>query len=218
MNPMTKWLAAVTASVVLVASGLVHGFWTDRWRPSPDVTAAAQRLDQLSLDLGHWKGEAVEIKAGQGGAGVAGCIQRRYVHRRTGAAVVVAVVCGRPGPVSIHTPDACYGASGYEVGRSERIDLPGRWGALWRTDATRKNATDEVRLRVLYGWHTAGGWQAPADARQAFAREKVLHKLYLVRELGAFNDTGKDEPCDDLLQVLLPELDRALFHSDSALQ
>src|SRR5271166_4609871 len=99
---MMKWLAALTASVALVASGLVHGYWTDRWRPSPDVTAAAGRLDSLGLDLGNWKGEVIEVKPGQAGAGVAGSIQRRYQHRRTGATVVVALVCGRPGPVSIH--------------------------------------------------------------------------------------------------------------------
>jgi hypothetical protein len=213
---MTKWIAALAASVALVASGLVHGYWTDRWRPSPDVTAAASRLDGLPLDLGAWKGEVIEVKPGQAGAGVAGCIQRRYQHRRTGAAVVVALVCGRPGPVSIHTPDACYGASGYEVGRSERVVLPGQAGALWKTDATRKTATDEVRLRVVYGWHGTAGWQAPDDARQSFAREKVLHKLYLVRELGGSSDTGKDEPCEDLLRVLLPEMDRALFSVDVA--
>jgi hypothetical protein len=215
---MTKWLAAATASVALVASGLVHGFWTDRWRPSPDVAAAAAALDALPVDLGAWKGQVVELKPGQAGPGVAGCIQRRYENRRNGTTVVVALVCGRPGPVSIHTPDACYGASGYEVGRSEKVHLPGRYGALWKTDATRKTATDEVHIRILYGWHTAAGWHAPANARQSFAREKVLHKLYLVRELGGSHESGKEEPCEDLLRVLLPELDRTVFGEPTARQ
>jgi hypothetical protein len=215
---MTKWLAAITASIALVASGLVHGFWTDRWRPSPDVAAAAERLERLPLELGPWKGAVVEVKPGQAGAGVAGCIQRRYENRSTGASVVVAVVCGRPGPVSIHTPDACYGASGYEVGRSDRISVPQGKGELWKTDAARKTATDEVRVRVYYGWHTAAGWQAPDDARTAFAREKVLHKLYLVRELVGSNDSPRAEPCEDLMRLLLPALDRALFETDGVLQ
>jgi hypothetical protein len=215
---MKKWLAAVTASVALVASGLVHGFWTDRWRPSPDVAAAAAALDGLPEDVGAWKGKPIELKPGQAGPGVAGCVQRRYENRRTGGAVILALVCGRPGPVSIHTPDACYGASGYEVGRSEHVALPGKYGALWKTDATKKTATDEVRIRIFYGWHTAAGWQAPDDARRAFAREKVLHKLYLVRELGGPLDAGKDEPCEDLLRALLPELDRTVFQADAARQ
>jgi hypothetical protein len=213
---MMKWLAAVSASVALVTSGLVHGFWTDRWRPSPVVTTAAARLDRLPLELGPWKGQEIEVKPGQAGAGVAGCVQRRYENRRTRAAVVIALVCGRPGPVSIHTPDACYVASGYDVGCAERITLPDRSGALWQTDASRKTATDEMRLRIVYGWHTAAGWQAPDDARMAFAREKILHKLYLVRELSGPADFVRDEPCEDLLRVLLPELERSVFATGEA--
>src|SRR6516162_5920447 len=104
---MTKWFVAVTASAALVASGLVHGFWTDRWMPPADVARATERLDDLPLEIGPWKGHKVEIKPGQAGAGVAGFIQRRYENVQTGASVAVAVVCGRPGPVSIHTPEVC---------------------------------------------------------------------------------------------------------------
>src|SRR5262245_5487809 len=118
---MLKWIASLTASAVLVASGLVHGFWTDRWVPPADVARAADRLDELPLDVGPWKGHKTEVKPGQAGAGVAGCIQRRYENVQTGAGVAIALVCGRPGPVSIHTPEVCYGASGYLVGKRERV-------------------------------------------------------------------------------------------------
>src|SRR4051812_15943550 len=113
---MLRWFLIVTTTLVVIASGLVHGFWTDRWQPLAATTEAAARLDELPLTLGDWVGERMEVKPGQAGAGVAGCIQRRYVQRQTGSTVVMALVCGRPGPVSIHTPEACYGASGYTVG------------------------------------------------------------------------------------------------------
>jgi hypothetical protein len=207
---MTKWFVAVTASAALVASGLVHGFWTDRWQPPADVTRAAERLGELPLELGPWKGQPIEVKPGQGGAGVAGCRQWRYEHRQSGVSVAVALVCGRPGPVSIHTPEVCYGASGYMVGARQPVVLPGDRGRLWKTDAVRTSATDEIRLRVFYGWHSHAGWVAPDDPRPAFARERVLHKLYVVRELGSLAES-KDEPCEEFLQALLLALDRTVL-------
>lgn len=208
---MWKWLTALTASAALVVSGLVHGFWTDRWQPATDVAAAANRLDELPVDVGPWHGLKVEVKPGQAGAGVAGCIQRRYENRQTGVSVAVALVCGRPGPVSIHTPEVCYGASGYLVGDRQRVTLPGEMGSFWKTDAVRTSATDEIRLRVYYGWHSAAGWGSPEDSRPAFAREHVLYKLYVVRELGAPGEQVKDEPCEEFLQALLPELQRTVL-------
>jgi hypothetical protein len=203
---MLKWMAALSASAALLASGVVHGIWTDRWQPAVDVTRAADHLDDLPLEIGLWQGQRMEVKPGQAGAGVAGFVQRRYENPRTGAAVVVALVCGRPGPVSIHTPEVCYGASGYLVGNRQRVPAPGSQGNFWKTDAVRTTATDEIRLRIYYGWHASAGWTAPDDARTAFPREHVLHKLYVVRELGSTE--SKDEPCEEFLQVLLPELGR----------
>jgi hypothetical protein len=202
---MLKWVLSLGASAVLVASGLVHGFWTDRWVPPADVARAAEQLDDMPLEIGPWRGHRVDVKPGEAGAGVAGCIQRRYENEHTGAAVSVALVCGRPGPVSIHTPEVCYGASGYLVGSRQRV--PVGKGHLWKTDAVRTTATDEVRLRIYYGWHSSEGWVAPDDSRLTFPREKVLHKLYVVRELSPTGE-AKDEPCEDFLQELLPELQR----------
>jgi hypothetical protein len=206
---MLKWMTALSASVALVASGVVHGIWTERWQPSVDVARAAEHLDDLPLEIGSWQGQRVEVKPGQAGAGVAGFIQRRYENPHTGAVVVVALVCGRPGPVSIHTPDVCYGAIGYRVPDRQRLPAPGDQGSFWKTDATRTTATDEVRLRIYYGWYASAKWVAPDDARTAFPREPVLHKLYVVRELGSAE--SKAEPCEEFLQALLPELRRTVL-------
>src|SRR5262245_38232259 len=108
---MMRWIYAGAASFVLLAAGLVHGFWTDRWASSSAVIGSANRLNDIPMQIGDWEGSPIEVKAGAAGAGVAGCIQRTYVNRKSNTTVVIALVNGRPGPVSIHTPDACYGAS-----------------------------------------------------------------------------------------------------------
>jgi hypothetical protein len=205
---MKLWIAAIVASLLLAASGLVHGLWTDRWGAPPDITGAAEALHKLPMEIGPWKGKMGKVTPP--GAGVAGCVYRDYEHRQTGAVVSLFIVCGRPGPVSIHTPEACYGASGFTVGGRQRIEVAGH-GRFWRSDATKTTATDEFRQRIVYGWHGSAGWAAPDDPRTAFPTERILHKLYVVRELNGAAANVRGEPCEEFLRAALPELDRAVF-------
>jgi hypothetical protein len=213
---MMRWLLAIAASLVLVAAGIVHGYWTDRWVPNQATQDAAALLHNVPLYFGEWVGEEIDVKPGQAGAGVAGCIQRRYTSKRLGATVVIALVNGRPGPVATHTPEVCYGASGYTVNARKpvRLDTKGPLAQFWRADARRSNVTDETRIRLYWGWNGGEGWVASADARNQFPRFRypVLHKLYVLRDLTAqATAPGKEEPCETFLQGFLPELDRALF-------
>jgi hypothetical protein len=207
---MKRWFAALIGSAALVACGLVHGYWTDRWASPVETAQAAERMNAIPLELGEWDGEVIEVKPGEAGAGVAGCLKRRYVHRKSGAVVSLFLVCGRPGPVSIHTPEACYGASGFLVGAKNRHDC-GSGETLWKTDAVRTNATDETRLRLYWGWSDGSAWTASEEARVQFARRPVLHKLYVVRERSGADESNRSEPCEEFLSVLLPSLRRILF-------
>jgi hypothetical protein len=207
---MKRWFAALIGSVALIACGIVHGFWTDRWAPPVETSNAASRLEAIPLEMGEWDGEALPVKEGEAGAGVAGFIRRRYVHRKTGAAVSLFLVCGRPGPVSIHTPDVCYGASGYTVNTHSRYESSSG-DRMWKSDATRTSATEETRLRLYWGWSDGSAWTAAEDPRVQFARRPVLHKLYVVRELNGANEANQNEPCEGFLQTLLPVLRRTLF-------
>jgi|SRR5579875_226429 hypothetical protein len=207
---MKRWFAALVGSTALVICGIVHGYWTDRWAPPVEVGQAAERLDTIPLALGEWDGEALAVKPGEGGEGVAGCIRRRYVHRQTGAVISLFLVCGRPGPVSIHTPDVCYGASGFLVNTPDRYESSSG-DRMWKADATRTRATEETRLRLYWGWYDGSAWTAVDDPRVHFARCPVLHKLYVVRELSGANEPNGNEPCEEFLHTLLPVLRRTLF-------
>jgi hypothetical protein len=207
---MNRWLAALIASAALIACGIVHGFWTDRWSPPVETAQAAQRLNEIPLALGEWDGEALEAKDGEAGAGVAGFIKRDYVHRKTGATVSLFLVCGRFGPVSIHTPDVCYGASGFAF--NSRGQYKSDSGdSMWKAEALRANATEETRLRVYWGWSDGSNWTAADDPRVQFARRPVLYKLYVVRKLPEVSDASKSEPCEEFLQTVMPVLRRVLF-------
>jgi hypothetical protein len=193
-----------------VACGIVHGYWTDRWTTPMEVEQAAQCLNDIPLELGEWEGEALEVKPGDAGAGVAGCIRRRYVHRQTGAVISLFLVSGRPGPVSIHTPDVCYGASGFLVNNRSRYES-GSGDSMWKADATRTSATEETRLRLYWGWGDGSSWTAADDPRVQFACRPLLYKLYVVRELSGGSEPYRGEPCEEFFQMLTPVLRQVLF-------
>jgi len=104
----------VIALVALTACGVVHGLWTDRWSEKLDPAAAASRFDSFPMTIGNWEGEALIASPGEL-QGLSGYLARRYVNRDTGDAVTVALMCGRPRVVSIHSPDVCYAGNGYAV-------------------------------------------------------------------------------------------------------
>ena len=207
---MKRWFAALIGSLALVACGIVHGFWTDRWAPPAETAQAAERLEAIPLELGDWDGVALEVKTGEAGRGVAGCIKRRYVHRKTGTTLSLFLVCGRHGPVSIHSPEVCYGASGFLVNARQRYELTSG-DSMWKTDATRTNATEQTRLRLYWGWSYGSSWAAAQDPRVEFARCPVMHKLYVVREMSGLSEASQTEPCEEFLHLLLPALRKALF-------
>ncbi len=209
---MMTWIYTGAASLLVVGLGLMHGAWTDRWSRSNDIAEAAARLPQLPLSFGDWEGKEMDAKSGTPIPGITGALHRTYTDRRRNLSVVVALVVGRPGPVATHTPEVCYGANGYLVGKKTSIRLDS--GAqFWTSDAVKKRETDETRIRIYWAWNGGEGWHAANDARLEFPRWKhpVLHKLYVVRDMAqAGGDTGP-EPCEELLKALLPKMQKELF-------
>ena len=214
---MTRIATTLAAVTLILACGLVHGFWTDRWRAPVETTAAASRMDALPTQVGDWVGSIIEVKNPQAG-GVAGTFLRRYDNHRTGDSVEVYMVCGRPGPVSIHTPDVCYTSNGFTFGSKSRAAVREKGGDFWTADAVKTTAAEEQHLRIYWGWNDGAGWTAPEDARWNFVakrRSPVLYKLYVQRDLAGQAQASKDEPCQAFLQAMLPQLDRALFSPGS---
>src|SRR5262245_19934106 len=217
---MKRWYYSVAASLLLVATGVVHGFWTERWITDPRLSAAAERLDGIPMQIGEWVGKEIEVKHTV--PGVTGTVQRSYFNRRLGVTVVLALVNGRPGPVATHTPEACYGASGYHVERRTLVplDKKGDGAHFWTSDATRTRVSEETKVRLFWAWNGGEGWTGANGARLQFPRYRfpVPHKLYVLRELTGVSPkptSAKDEPCLAFIEALLPELDRALFSEES---
>ena len=211
---MHRMLPTFTAMAAALLCGAVHGIWTDRWHLSDEPAASAARLSQVSLQLGDWEGEAMTPE-GKQFKSAAGHLYHRYTHRPTGKKVTVFIACDRPGPVSIHTPNVCYEAVGFEVGKPTRyapkLAAAEAANSFWTARFHKKNATAGADLRIYWAWSAAGEWDAADDPRLAFARYPALFKLYMIRESAAADEPLDQDPCVQLMQQLLPELRRVLF-------
>jgi Protein of unknown function (DUF3485) len=196
----------ITGAVgMLLASGVVHGVWTDRWSEQSDLKAAAARLEQLPMTLGVWHGSNVEMENDPNST-VAGQVARRYVHASTGKSVTILLACGRAGAVCTHTPDVCYAGIGYEVEKPKRYRATAPSAEFWTARFLKEREAGKTNLRIFWAWHGAQGWQVADNPRWTFAGEKVLHKLYVIRELAEPNEPFETDACVEFMRELLPAL------------
>jgi hypothetical protein len=208
-------IRVAAAVILIVGAGLVHGKWTNRWGPSPELTELARRFDSVPMVIGDWQGRARELPAlDRAVAGAEACLSREYSNPARGITFSVLLLGGLPGRISTHTPDVCYTGAGFT------LDSPAPFTCRYGPDATvakfntalaTRGGTNPSTLRIFWGWNASKGWSAPDDPRLSFAAEPALCKLYIVRETGGTAGDPQNDPCNDLMKVLLPELDRLVF-------
>jgi hypothetical protein len=206
---MFRILCVTTALVTVIVTGLVHGYWTGRWETDSQREQLAMPLEQIAFQLGDWEGQD-RVPASRAPEPMLGYVHRSYKNRKTGAVVLMSLIYGRHGPVSIHTPDVCYDASGFRVGEVTRIKPPGSTSELFTTEASKKRSDNQLVLRIFWSWNAGGRWQVTDNPRIDYARYPTLYKMYLVRELSAAGEPLEDDPCLDLLKVLMPEMEKIL--------
>lgn len=208
-----KYTLTTLAAILLVAAGFLHGRLTGRWGHSEELAEAVGRLGAVPKQVGDWKGfdqviDDKQLRVGE----IAGYVSRQFVHRAKGEQVRILLICGRPGPVSVHTPDICYQGAGYVMGPKTvlPVDLgtstrsPEFWGARFSKD------TEPEPLHIIWAWSTGGRWQAPDHPRLAFYREHALYKLYVIRQAKTLEGPLVDDVTRGFLKDFLPELQRAL--------
>ena len=188
-------LSYIAAMAILVASGVAQGLWSGRREMSHALEDRVARLGSRA-DGSSVIGRANPPRSTPRMIKVAeldGYLLRRYVSRQ-GDAVTVLLVCGRPGPISVHTPETCYGGVGYKPVSSETPRIPidggetGHRDEFWMLDMMKPGASAEDHLRIFYAWTTDGDWEAADNPRYDFAASTALCKMYIVR-----NTTGAGE-------------------------
>jgi hypothetical protein len=210
---MKSTILISVVALALLADGYVHGIWTNRWG-SASLDGGVARIQQIPLTIGDWQARTLELSPNQAErSGFAGCWLRSYERRRDGMAVTVLLACGLPGPLAVHTPEVCYAGSGYV-----QTELPRKYAAgsaksnpeFWKAKFSKPNALVPVHLRLFWSWRTMDGWKAAQNARLEFASQTMLYKLYVTYEMTGADDQQDDAVCAEFINLLLPELERAL--------
>lgn len=213
---MVRFMLLLSAAVLLAASGVSHRLWTGAWNTSAEPALSAARLANVPSTIGDWVGADTEIDARQlARAEAVGHLSRRYLHRGTGAEVSVLIICGRPGPVSVHSPDICYGGIGFQTTKA-----PGRHKVEGETETpgaeffwanfVKQDPVAAAHLRIYWAWKAGRGWQAPDNPRLTYGAAPALYKLYLIYRPAPGVEPPDHDPCLDFMRVFLPELEKAL--------
>lgn len=209
---MPRKFPLVAAVALLLLSGAAAGLWTNRWGLSTSTAEASQRLASVPLDLDGWETHEMTLSDAElRQAEVAGYVYRRYVNRRSGAVVSALVLCGRPGPLSVHTPDICYTGGGWEQKGTSKYALPGGPFEFNVLDMRKPSPTAPSQLRLYMAMGSRGAWSVPDRPRIAYAGQAALYKIYVTYEAPSFSEAADQGPAVELLRALMPRLQQGLF-------
>jgi len=213
-------LPSIAFVALVLATGVYQGLRNERWHASTDVDDAVSRLEKVPMTVGSWKGEPQKLEVGDlTHLGIKGHVLNRYRNVMTGDVLSALIVCGRPGPISVHTPDICYGTAGYTAAsdiREKTVPIDGgRNLSVWAQSFKRPAAQTASQIEVNWVWMAGNNWVAAENSRLAFAGFPALYKLYVVRDLPALESSQKNDPSVSFLRVFLPALEKVLAPAQS---
>ncbi len=217
---MRRHLPVAVVAVLILTAGTIHGRWTNRWARSTELQHAVDHLGKLPLALGDWEGRENVLDEKERNLYAASeavvWVTRRYVHRVTGEALALLVLCGPPGPTAAHSPEACYGGGGYGLsGPLERKEVafgtPPATAVFQVGNFQRADAASSMGLRIYWSFRGGSSWEVPDNTRLAFARYPALYKIYVIREMAMAQGVQPvDAVAPKLIEDLLPELEKLL--------
>jgi len=214
---MSRLLPAVALAAVILP-GIVQGVWTNRWGESDQLRDFVARLDAVPEQFREWQGQDLAINPrALAESGLSGFLSRRYRHRVSKNEVFVLVAAGRPGPVSVHTPQVCYEGLGYNITpdgikASLHASESGIGGDFKNGIFMKSSPGATDYLKIYWSWNASGRWQTPSQPRVSFAGHSGLYKLYVICPFArAEQQEEVDRICQSFLDDFLPELHKALF-------
>jgi hypothetical protein len=223
---MARFIPFVVGLGLLLGSELLHGHWTNRWRLSNEPQASCAKLPRQDepMIVGDWKGhpspplQDQDIIIGE----IAGYFHQVFVHPR-GYAVQVLVVCGRPGPIAVHTPEVCLGGEGFiqedaKQRHSVRLAPPDQPVEFWVGQFYRYDGGLRRDQRQYWTYSTDGlSWTADDNPRFHFARCPALYKIYIMRQLSRKDEKLEEDPTIDFIKLFMPEMQKRLSATPSRL-
>lgn len=198
--------------VVLLATTCVSEILTAGLNNPEALARSASRLDQIPETIGNWHSVPRELsEREQRLAQISHFVRREYRHEETGYAVVLTVLCGPAGPMSVHPPTSCFEGVGYELASGPNLvtmDNGARSASFNRAVFRPPQSMHSEVVRVFWAWSTDGQWDAPPNPRIAYRGEPALYKLYVVEQ--AVESVSDLEQAEAFLADALPVIQEAL--------
>ena len=217
---MIRAVAILLTLALLLTGGIVHGLYSDRWRTTRELEDGIERLPSVPLEVADWKGEEQPTKDDEfAQAGATGYWSR--IYRKEKHEILVILMVGRAGRMSVHTPEVCYQGAGYKISGSPRnhklLGVAGDEVADFRTANFVKPGQAHSELQLFWTWNAGEGWTAPINPRWQFAGKPALYKLYFSHAVAGLSASTPKRQMEDFLRSFIPALEDALKTNRDAL-
>ena len=230
---MSRYLPIALGVLVIVGLTIPQIQMTDRFGDT-NISAEqqAELLENVPRKIGDWIGEDMPVDPTVAQtAGAVGAISRQYRNIRTGENVDLWLIVGHARPVSAHTPNICYRASGFEMRALENSLYPMTFASVgtapfWTNTFVKNDLTGRRLVRVFWSWYNPHDdshegkvvWEAPSNARMYFGNTRALYKMYFTSEMRDATETTEQSSCLRFAREFLPIVNKALsavYHESS---
>ena len=218
-----SWTWPIAAILLVGASGMVRAWQDFRIEEAAEsVRQAPFPLSEISKSLGPWRAfgedrvleaEILEI------AGASDYLNRVYVDERTGQVLSVLVVFGPAEEIVGHSPAVCYPAVGYEPSAVEKdapLDVPGEPDPVLRSCIYTQGQGATLDLQEVYwSFRHEGVWTPTSNGtRKTFRSHPAMFKVQVERFVGPAETRGANNPSEELLKLLIPEIEAKIAAAD----
>jgi hypothetical protein len=225
--PGPSWALVALACAVLAAAGGVRWYQERRVeRILEGGRTSPFPLKSLPMTLGTWqvpdgREEPLDVDV----ARMTRCVdylRRSYVDDQTGVRAEVLILYG-PSTIA-HVPEVCYPGAGFKqvggtsvltflppekLGKDKRPLLPSGPAWFYSLIFGKGEGGAAQWEQVAYSLRYNGRWTTALDFK-TINRLPGLYKVQLVRRISERERLDAGNPCESLLEALLPELERRI--------
>jgi len=148
-------------------------------------------------------------------------VMRTYVDELTGVTLSVLILFGPAEPVLPHTPQICYPACGFtptEEASQRIVKGPNNQSYTFRSGVYAKSGGRALVREVAYhSFRLEGPWSPDIATGRKFPRKNPgIFKVQIQRRVAEGELREHDDPIEQFLSRLIPEIDRRIAESQAA--